>query len=135
MAAATTLLKDIICNPSNLMALSDLKIIEPLLMLLDVLAKSSKGHKSERLGGMHRSCIELFQKAKMAVESHSDAIIPWDQYIMSEPSQEQESTEDLHQRMESISSGYNVDFNSIAPRVTRDLVFAVEQQFQESASL
>ena len=51
------------------MALSDLNLVEPLLTLLGVLAKSSKGSKSDRISGMHRSCMELFERANMAVES------------------------------------------------------------------
>ena len=117
------------------MALSDLKLIEPLLTLLGVLAKSSKGRKSERMIGMHRSCMELFERANMAVESTSFANMDWDQYEVSGPSQGGESIEDFLRRMESISSGYDVELHSISPGVSRDFAFAVEQQFQESTSI
>ncbi len=117
------------------MALSDLKLIEPLLTLLGVLAKSSKGGKSERISGMHRSCVELFERANMAVESTNLANMDWDQCIMSGPSQGRESIEDFLCRMENISSGYDVELDSISPGVSREFAFAVEQQFQESTSI
>lgn len=116
------------------MALSDLKLIEPLLTLLGVLAKSSKGRKSERISGMHRSCMELFEKANVAFESTNLANRDWDQGIMNLPSQGQESMEDFLRRMENISSGYDVELDSISPGVPRDFAFAVEQQFHESTS-
>jgi hypothetical protein len=115
-------------------ALSDLKLIEPLLTLLGVLAKSSKGRKSERLSGMHRFCMELFERANMAVESTNLANMDWDQCIMSGPSKGRESMEDFLRRMEKIRSGYDVELDSISPGVSRDFAFAVEQQFQESTS-
>ena len=117
------------------MALSDLKLIEPLLTLLGVLAKSSKGRKSERISKMHRSCMELFERANMAVESTNLANMDWDQCIMSGPSRGQESMEDFLWRMENISSGYDVELDSISPGVSRDFACAVEQQFQESTSI
>ena len=124
------------------MALSDLKLIEPLLTLLGILVKSSKGHKSERIIDMHRSCMELFERAKVAIESTestNNANMDWDQYIMWEPSQRRESMEesmdDFLRRMENISSGYNMELDSISPSVSRDFAFAVERQFQESTSI
>jgi hypothetical protein len=116
-------------------ALLDLKLIEPLLTLLGVLAKSSQGRKSERLSGMHRSCMELFERANMAVESTNLANMDWDQCIMSGPSKERESMEDFLRRMENISSGYDVELDSVSPGVSRDFAFAVEQQFQKSTSM
>ncbi|MCJ1434806.1 hypothetical protein MMC27_004176 [Xylographa pallens] len=135
VTAATTLLNNIVCEPSNAMALSDLKLIEPLLTLLGVLAKSSKGRKSERIGGMHQSCMELFERAHLAVESTNLANMDWDQFIVSELSQERESMEDFLRRMDRISSGYDVELDSIPPGVSRDFAFAVEQQFRESTSI
>lgn len=67
--AATTLLKNIVCDLSDPMALSDLKRIESLLTLLCVLANSSESRKSERINGMHRSCMKLFERANISVES------------------------------------------------------------------
>lgn len=135
MTAATTLLENIICDPSNPMTLSDLKLVKPLLILLDVLAKSSKGRKSTRLSRMHRSCIELFEKANMAVESTNLALVQWNQGTMSSLSQGKESMEDFLWRVEDVSSGYDIELNSISPGVSRDFAFAVGQQFQESTSL
>lgn len=135
VTAATALLKNIVCDPSNPMALPDLKLIEPLLTLLGVLAKSSNGRKSERISGMHRSCMELLEKANMAVESTNLANMDWDQCSMSGPSQGRENIDDFLRRMEHISSGYDVELDSISPGVSRDFAFAVEHQFQESASL
>lgn len=117
------------------MALSDLKLIEPLLTLLCVLANSSEGRKSERINGMHRSCMELFERADMAVESTNLANMDWDQRIVSGPSQDREPLEDFLRRMENISSGHDVDLDSIPPGVSREFAFAVEQQFQESTSI
>lgn len=133
--AARTLLRDIVCDPSNFMALSDLKLVEPLLTLLGVLAKSPKGRKSERISGMHRSCVEMFERANTAVQSANLANMDWDQFIMSAPSQGRESIDDFLQRMDNIGSGYNMELNSISPNVSRDFAFAVEQQFQESTTI
>ncbi|MCJ1386445.1 hypothetical protein MMC17_009571 [Xylographa soralifera] len=135
VTAATTLLNHVVCDPSNPLALSDLKLIEPLLTLLGVLAKSSKGRKSERISGMHRSCMELFERANAAIESTNLTDMDWDQFIMSDPSQERESMEDFLRRMENISSGYDVELDSIPPGVSRDFAVAVEQQFRESTSI
>ena len=117
------------------MALSDLKLVEPLLTLLDVLAKSSKGRKSERINGMHRSCRELFERANTAVESAIFADMDWDQCTTSGPSQARESMDNFLRRMENISSGYDVELDSISPSVSRDFAFAVEQQFVQATSI
>ena len=117
------------------MALSDLQLVEPLLTLLAVLAKSSKGRKSERISGMHRSCMELFERANMAVESAILADMDWDQCITSGMSQGRESMDDSLWRMENISSGYDMELDSISPGVSRDFAFAVEQQFQKSTAI
>ena len=117
------------------MALSDLKLIEPLLTLLGVLAKTSEGRKSERISGMHRSCMELFERANVAVESINLANMDWDQSIMGEPSREREPLEDFLRRMENISSGYDLELDSVSLGGSQDFAFAVEQQFQESTSI
>ena len=84
---------------------------------------------------MHQSCMELFERANMAGESTNLANMDWDQSIMSGPSQGQESMEDFLRRMENISSGYDVELDSISSGVSRDFAFAVEQQFQKSTSI
>ena len=117
------------------MALSDLQLIEPLLTLLGVLARSPKGSKSERISEMHRSCMELFERANMAVESINLASMDWDPGMTSGPLQGRESVEDFLRRMQDTSSGYDVELDSSSPGVSRDFAFAVEQQFQESTSI
>lgn len=134
VTAVTTLLKTIVHDPSNPIALSDLRLIEPLLTLLGVLAKSDKGRQSERIGGMHRSCMELFERANMAVESTNLANMDWDQYITNSPSEGRESIEDFLRRMEAVGSGYNLELDSIPSGASRDLAFSVEEQFYESKS-
>ena len=129
VTAATTLLKSIVDDPSNPMALSDLQLIEPLLTLLVVLAKTDKGRQSERIGRMHRSCMELFERANMAVESTNLANMDWDLDITNSSSQGRESVEDFLRRMDAISSGDNLELNSIPSGASRDLAFSVEEQF------
>ena len=135
VTAATTLLKKIVHDPSNPIALSDLQLIEPLLTLLGVLANSDKGRQSERIGGMHRSCMELFERANLAVESTNLANINWDQYIVDSPSEGQESVQDFLRRMEAVSLGSNLELDSIPSGASRDLAFSIEEQFHESMSM
>lgn len=134
VTATKTLLENIVCDPSNPMALSDLMLIEPLLTLLDVLAKSYRGSRSERLSGMHQSCKELFEKAKIAIESTDLVVMDWDHCLTSGQSQGSESMEDFLRRMDNISSGYDMELDNISPGISRDFAFAVQHQFQESAS-
>ena len=121
------------------MALSDLKLIEPLLTLLGVLTKSPKGRQSERLGGMHRSFMESFEKANAAVERTNLAHVNHqNQGIMSRggESQGRENIDDFLRRMEYISSGHDdFELDSLSPGLSRDFAIAVERQFQESTSI
>ena len=114
------------------MALSDLSLIEPLLTLLVVLAKSSEGRNSSRLHEMHKSCMELFERANMAVQSTLLTNMDWEQCT----SQEKESLEDFLRRMDHMSSGHDddVQLDCISPGVSREFAYAVQQQFQESMS-
>ena len=114
------------------MALSDLALIEPLLTLLDVLAKSYKGRKSKRITVMHESCMDLFDKAKNAVGGTDFLDMDWNQFITSGLSERQESVEEFLQRMDNIDSGYDMGLGSISPGISRDFAFAVEHQFQET---
>jgi hypothetical protein len=114
------------------MGSSDLKLIEPLFTLLSVLAKSSKGSKNERLGAMYRSCMELFEQARVAVKSANASEIRSQQCLMSFPCQETENMEDFLSRMEQASSGYGMGLDSISPEPARDFAYAVEQQFQDT---
>jgi len=117
------------------MALSDLQLIEPLLTLLGVLAQSAKGSKSERISGMHRSCMELFARAHTAVECANLVDVDWDQFMVSEASQERESVEDFLRRMDRISEGNDVGLESIPRGDSRDFAVAMEQQFRESTAI
>ena len=74
-----TLLRNIVCDPSGPMAPSDLKLVEPLLVLLGVLIESPKGRRNKRISNMHQSCMELFEKASKAVQGISLADMDWDQ--------------------------------------------------------
>ena len=57
----------------------------------------------------------------------------WDQYIASEPWQEQENVNDFFRSMDNISWGNDVELDSISPGMSRDFAFAVDRQFQASA--
>ena len=119
------------------MAMSDLALIEPLLTLLGVLSKSSKGQRSERIRGMHQSCQELFDRANMAVQNANIASVGWEQQYITDGTapQERESIEDFLQRMDNMGSGYEMELDSIPSDVSREFALAVEQQFQESVKV
>ena len=124
------MLKNITCDPSDPMALSDLRLIEPLLTLLGILAKSSTGRKSERISGMYRSCMELFQKAKTAVECTALVNINWNHRMWNGTSPGEESIEEFLRTTGSTSSEYDMELDSIPPDTSRDFAFNVEQQFR-----
>jgi hypothetical protein len=98
------LLSHIIANPSSPSSQTDLKLIEPLIILLSALANSGKNNEVDE---MHRSCVELFEKASIAIEhaTHSR-----DMHGTTE-SRGRESVEDFLRRIESISSGYDEDLS------------------------
>ena len=56
----------------------------------------------------------------------------WDQYMMSEPPQKQESLDDFIRSVDSVDSGYDMELDSIAPETSRDFAIAVDRQFQAS---
>lgn len=97
--ATTSLLTQILRSPSEFLALADLKLIKPLLQMLYLLAKSSN---SNVVVQMYRSCMELFEKARIAVRGYSP-------YGMNEQSRGRESLEDFLKRIERISAGDDVD--------------------------
>lgn len=134
VTAATTLLQDIIYNPSAPTALPDLRLIEPLITLLDTLAQSPKGRQSERLDGMYRPCKELFERAHSAVNSTDLAGVDWDQWITREQSQEREGIEESIWGSGCDAMGYGAQFDAIPGDVSEDFAFSVEQQFHESRS-
>jgi hypothetical protein len=135
VAATNTLLRNILRDPSNPTAQPDLMLIEPLLALLHVLANSRQSRKTERVSGMYQSCIELFEKAKMAIENINLVGTVWNQRITSEPSQGRENVEDFLRRMEKISSGYDMELDPVSEGVPLDFSLAMEQQFQELPSM
>lgn len=103
VSATKTLLTHTLSNPSNPLAHADLKLIEPLLSLLRMLARSDM---SDEIGPMYRSCAELFERTKMAVWEFNPVGMSWDRQGTSAGSVGRESVEDFLRRMESISSGY-----------------------------
>jgi hypothetical protein len=62
--ATTTLLENILSEPTHRRAPSDLKLIEPLLILLGALAKDGK---NEEVATMYQSCGEMFEKTREKV--------------------------------------------------------------------
>jgi len=104
VSATTTLLTHTLSNPSNPLALADLKLIEPLLSLFRMLANSGM---ADEAGAAYRSCAELFERAKMAVVWEFNPVgISWQRRERSGPSGGREGVEDFLRRIESISSGY-----------------------------
>ncbi len=91
--------------------------------MLFTLAKSGK---SDKAGEMYRSCMELFEKARMAVENYNLAAVSWDRRGPSGQSGGRESLEEFLRRIEHISSGYDVDISSISRNVSPE--FALEHQ-------
>ncbi|PMD41392.1 hypothetical protein L207DRAFT_457834 [Hyaloscypha variabilis F] len=64
--AATTLLENIISDPSHHRAPADLKLIEPLLILLCGLAKDGR---NEEVAAMYQSCGAMFEKTREMVRN------------------------------------------------------------------
>jgi len=62
--ATTTLLENILSDPSHRHAPSDLKLIEPLLILLCGLAQDGK---NEEVAAMYQSCGAMFEKTRERV--------------------------------------------------------------------
>ena len=120
VSATTILLTHTLWNPSNPFASTDLKYIEPLLDLLAVLAKSGE---SNNIGETYTSCLGLFERARIAVDSFGLAAPNWDRAQTAVQSGERESVEDFLRRMESISSGYDVDLASMSQNFSREFEF------------
>ncbi|KXH40863.1 fungal specific transcription factor domain-containing protein [Colletotrichum nymphaeae SA-01] len=67
-AAASSMLYNLIHNPTSPSALSDLHLLEPFLHLLDTLAKNPGTYaQSEELRRMHNTCTNLHNEANKAV--------------------------------------------------------------------
>lgn len=135
VTAATTLLRDIIDNPSASTALPDLKLIQPLITLLDTLAQSPKGRQSERLGGIYQPCKELFERAQLAIHSTDLESVDWDLWITRGPSQEREGAGESSWDLGHDGMRYGGQLDASPGGVSGDFAFAVEQQFQASTSI
>lgn len=122
--ATTTLLTHTISNPLHPLAFSDLELIEPLLTLLGILANSAQNDKVRE---MYQSCLELFQRAMMAVESFTLAGTTVGQHRTSGQPAGRESVEDFLRRMENISSGQDMGLSSVSPSALQE--FAFEDSF------
>ena len=80
---------------------ADLKLLEPFLNLLGVVARTAVNDKIEE---MYQSSIDLFEQARMAVE-HCDLGAKTHRHMESGDPGPRESVEDFLARMEHISSG------------------------------
>ena len=135
VTAGTTLLRDIIHDPSATTALPDLQLIEPLITLLETLAQSPKGLQSERLGGMYRPCKELFERAQLAISCTDLAGVNWDQWITRGQSPERVDVGESRWGLGNDGTGYDGHLDAITGDVLGDFAFTVEQQFQASTSI
>jgi hypothetical protein len=88
--------------------------------LLAVLAKSGE---SNNIGETYTSCLELFERARFSVDTLGLADLSWEPPQMSAPSGERESVEDFLRRMESISSGYDVDLAAMSQNFSQEFEF------------
>ena len=108
VSATTTLLNYLIADPRDPLAHSDLKLIEPLLGLLGELSKTNDENQNTA-GPMYRSCTELFERARAAVESADVEEIFVDPKSLGSINgggrREKESVEDFIKRIESYAAG------------------------------
>ena len=99
-----------ISNPSNPLVQADLKLLEPFLNLLGVLARSGVNEKVEE---MYQSSMILFEQARIAVE-HSGQGGKTHQHIGRGDPGARESVEDFLERMELIRSGDSTEISLIS---------------------
>jgi hypothetical protein len=108
VSATTTLLNYLIADPRDPLAHSDLKLIEPLLELLGELSKTNDENQNTA-EPMYRSCTELFERARAAVESAEVEEIFVDPksfgFINGGGRRGKESVEDFIKRIESYAAG------------------------------
>jgi hypothetical protein len=90
-----------ISNPSNPLEQADLKLLQPFLNLLGVIARSGVNDKVEE---MYQSSMILFEQARMAVE-HSGSAAKRLRDMGGRDPEARESVEDFLLRMEHIKSG------------------------------
>ena len=98
-AAVTTILHNILCNPTHIFAPSDLQLVEPFLSLLELLAKEGKSEEVQR---MFEFCQDLNGKAKDAVTKVNMRMLCSGRKSRGE----KESVEDFIRRVECQSRGY-----------------------------
>jgi hypothetical protein len=108
VSATTTLLNYLIADPRDALAHSDLKLIEPLLGLLGELSKTNDENHNTA-GPMYRSCTELFERARTAIENADVEEIFVDPKSLGSMNgggrREKESVEDFIKRIESYAAG------------------------------
>jgi hypothetical protein len=109
VAAATTLLENIISNPTHRRAQSDLKLIEPLLALLSALAKDGK---NEEVATMYLNCGQIFDKTSQIVQNANGAEKEERRKIVGKQN-EKESLEEFIRRIESVSAGYEDEDDTV----------------------
>ncbi|CAI6340544.1 unnamed protein product [Periconia digitata] len=128
VTASTTLLTYTLSKPTNASAALDLKLSQSLLRMLVTLARVSEGQRPE-VAEMYRSSVELFEKARMAIETSKKAIRDTDNKddvdvdddekgLFAPPEGQKESVEDFLKRMERIGrAGYeHFDLDLLSPK-------------------
>jgi hypothetical protein len=108
ITAETTLLIHTISNPSNPLVQADLRLLEPFLNLLGIVARSGVNDEVEE---MYQSSMILFEQARMAVE-HSGAGAKTHRHMGKGGPGGRESVEDFLERMEHIRSGDSTGISS-----------------------
>lgn len=115
VSATKTLLEHLLKEPGDPLAREDFQLIDPMLRLLGMLAKSEQ---NEDVTQMYNDCLDLFERANEAVGSYESRVGAWVVGVEDEVGgvgfvdvqgirQEKESVEDFIRRIESISAGYD----------------------------
>jgi len=99
VSASTTLLNNVVTDPTNSLAESDMRIIEPLLKLLGVLAKEAK---TGEIVKMYKTVNEAFERTTKYIEEARRRLAH--PKLQEKPAQK-ESVEDFIRRIEGISAG------------------------------
>ena len=130
------LLENILAAPTHRRAHADLKLIEPLLLLLSALANDAK---NEEVVSMYRSCGQMFEKTREVVERASatrdEGALVRAGNGYNERSEEghiakqgeQESLEEFLRRIEGVSAGYddNDEMHGFQPEFQGDMGLGV----------
>ena len=116
--ATTTLLENIIADPSHRRAPTDLKLIEPLLVLLCSLTQSGK---NEDVAAMYKSCGAMFEKSREMVQN-ATASEERRRSNETEMGQGNESLAEFLRRIDSVSAGLDEEGMAIVePPPMQDL--------------